>query len=316
MDCPVDRGIGWFIEGIIPLLLFCKNQIVLKFIGITNGGGDLSVDMIKNVTLPLLAHFGVNAEVDIQSRGFPPLGGGEVLLKVDPISSGVLNNVSMGNEYKVTKIAGLAVCSLLSPQLNNRVISSCKPLLRPLCRDVHIFSDVDKRGRGGGVGVKRKSPGYSLLLVALSSPSSKFRSQEEQDEEKEEDKEEERRSGGLEGNDHMRVAVEITSNPSSSSSLSLPEEVGLACGGSLLEEIMKGGAVDSHHQPLALLLMALSKDKVSTINVGERLCGGGVEVLRLVKKVFGVQFQIKKTDQGIKLSCLGANIVSRSRAVS
>lgn len=48
----------------------------------------------------------------------------------------------------------------------------------------------------------------------------------------------------------------------------LPEDLGMACSELLLEEIARGGCVDSIHQPLAVLLMAFSPEDVSKISTG------------------------------------------------
>ena len=49
---------------------------------------------------------------------------------------------------------------------------------------------------------------------------------------------------------------------------SLAEELGTACSELLLEEIARGGCIDSIHQPLAVLLMAFSPEDVSKIRTG------------------------------------------------
>ena len=48
----------------------------------------------------------------------------------------------------------------------------------------------------------------------------------------------------------------------------LPEDLGIACSELLLEEISRGGCIDSIHQPLAVLLMAFSPEDVSKISTG------------------------------------------------
>lgn len=63
--------------------------------GITNDDKDLSVDTLRTTTLPLLKHFGVpteELELKVQKRGAPPLGGGEVLLKVPIIQALTVSN--------------------------------------------------------------------------------------------------------------------------------------------------------------------------------------------------------------------------------
>ena len=45
-DCPPSRGIGYFLEAIIPLAPFCKTPLTLSLIGITNDNLDPSVQLI------------------------------------------------------------------------------------------------------------------------------------------------------------------------------------------------------------------------------------------------------------------------------
>ena len=69
-DCGNVKAIGWFIEGIIPILAFSKEPTYITFTGITNGPDDLSVDILKNVTLPMLKQFGIiGADLTIKRRG-------------------------------------------------------------------------------------------------------------------------------------------------------------------------------------------------------------------------------------------------------
>ena len=42
-DCGLSRSIGWFVEGILPLAMFCKNPLQLSLTGITNDAMDFSV---------------------------------------------------------------------------------------------------------------------------------------------------------------------------------------------------------------------------------------------------------------------------------
>ena len=58
-DCGLSRSIGWFIEGVLPLALFCGGGgVLLTLRGITHDGLDLTVDALQAVTLPLLQNFG------------------------------------------------------------------------------------------------------------------------------------------------------------------------------------------------------------------------------------------------------------------
>ena len=83
--CGTERGIGYYIMGILPLAIFAKipSRIVftVHFIcfcnneGITNNTIDISVDIIRIVTLPLLSKWGLSegCSLQIKKRGVEPL---------------------------------------------------------------------------------------------------------------------------------------------------------------------------------------------------------------------------------------------------
>ena len=75
----------------------------------------------------------------------------------------------------------------------------------------------------------------------------------------------------------------------------LPETVGEEGAGRLLDEIRKGGIIDSVHQPLILQMMVLTPEDVSKVRFGE-LSEQAVDTLRLLRDAFGVTFKIKDAD--------------------
>lgn len=92
-----------------------------------------------------------------------------------------------------------------------------------------------------------------------------------------------------------------------------PEELGEAAALLLLDEIAAGGCVDSCHQSLALLLMALCPEDVSRAVFG-KLTPFTVEFLRLLRQMLGVTFKIRPADGGaVHLSCVGAGFQNFSR---
>ena len=85
-SCGTERGIGYYLMGILPLALFGKIPTKIVFTvyysflylilkGITNNKVDISVDIIRIVTLPLLAKWGVTegCSLQIKKRGAEPL---------------------------------------------------------------------------------------------------------------------------------------------------------------------------------------------------------------------------------------------------
>jgi RNA 3'-terminal phosphate cyclase-like protein len=92
--------------GIIPLALFSKTPVELELTGITNDDTDLSVDVLRAVTLPLLQNFGVwGATLEVKRRGCRPLGGGRVILKIPPVKT-ALKPLHVTEEGLVKRVRG------------------------------------------------------------------------------------------------------------------------------------------------------------------------------------------------------------------
>ena len=97
----------------------------------------------------------------------------------------------------------------------------------------------------------------------------------------------------------------------------LPEDLGTACSELLLEEIARGGCVDSIHQPLTLLLMAFSPEDVSRVLTGP-LTPTSVGLLRLLKEMLGIVFKLRTADEEghVLISCVGSGYKNISRKVT
>jgi RNA 3'-terminal phosphate cyclase-like protein len=160
-DCGTMRSIGWFIEGLIPLAIFCKSRVEIKFTGVTNDAANISVDTLRDVTLPILRNFGItNVGVKIKKRGAQPRGGGEVLFFCQSVRDlKPINVVEMG---LVKRVRGTIFSARVSPTVSSRVVDSARAVLNNFLPDVFIHSD-HCRGAEGGL-----SAGYSISLIAES----------------------------------------------------------------------------------------------------------------------------------------------------
>ncbi|KAJ7063400.1 RNA 3'-terminal phosphate cyclase domain-containing protein [Mycena amicta] len=162
-DCPLSRSVGYFLEPIIMLAPFAKKPIQLTLRGITTDDQDLSVDLIRTVTLQHLQPFGISdgLELRIKKRGAPPAGGGEVQF-LCPIVKQVktLNFVDPG---KIKRIRGVAHAVRVSPQFSNRMIEASRSILNRYIPDIYLYSDVYKG--------EENLPGYALSLLAESTTS-------------------------------------------------------------------------------------------------------------------------------------------------
>lgn len=67
-DCPLSRSVGYFLEPLVMLAPFSKKPMNLTLKGITTDDKDLSVDLIRTVTLPHLQLFGISEGLELRVR--------------------------------------------------------------------------------------------------------------------------------------------------------------------------------------------------------------------------------------------------------
>ena len=57
-ECGTSRAISYFIQPLLALAPFGKQPLSVTLRGVTNATGDVGVDVLRTVTLPMLRHFG------------------------------------------------------------------------------------------------------------------------------------------------------------------------------------------------------------------------------------------------------------------
>ncbi|XP_054514628.1 RNA 3'-terminal phosphate cyclase-like protein isoform X3 [Pan troglodytes] len=259
-------------------------KIVLR--GVTNDQVDPSVDVLKATALPLLKQFGIDGEsfeLKIVRRGMPPGGGGEVVFSC-PVRK-VLKPIQLTDPGKIKRIRGMAYSVRVSPQMANRIVDSARSILNKFIPDIYIYTDHMKGVNSG------KSPGFGLSLVA------------------------ETTSGTF-------LSAELASNPQGQGAAVLPEDLGRNCARLLLEEIYRGGCVDSTNQSLALLLMTLGQQDVSKVLLGP-LSPYTIEFLRHLKSFFQIMFKIETKPCGeelkggdkVLMTCVGIGFSNLSKTL-
>lgn len=293
--CPLTKSIGWFLEGILPLAPFGKEPLEIVFEGITDGMSHLdpSADYIATAILPLYRQFGIGKveeeegspnvpQCKIIRRGAAPLGEGKVrfycplVQEITPIDF-----IEMG---KFKRVRGNAISCKIAPNSAARVAYAAKGLLHRLLPDVWIHTDTHSMKHSRNVNGCGPSPGLSMVLAA-------------------------------ESTEGVVMCVECSLDPSKERGEELPEDLGTRGSALLLEEIRKGGCVDTSAQTLALILMCLGPEDVARIRFGS-LSRYSIVALRLFKEAFGVEFKVK-TDPETKtilMSCLGSGYRNMARA--
>lgn len=272
--CVTSRGIGYWIEAILPLLLFAKTSTKITFTDCcTNHDLDLTVDTIRNAVFPCVTRFLEEGEEDglelkLKRRGVLPLGGGEVILSV-PMVRKSLEPIDFTDVGKVKRIRGLCYTVRMAANTANRVGIAARGVLNNLLPDVWIFTEHHS-GKSAG-----KSPGFGLSLSA------------------------ETTEGAI-------ITVEHCAPQGA-----IPEDFGKTVVHCLLEELSFGGCVDSCVQSVILLLMVLTPEDVSRVRLG-RLSPFTMDVLRTIKEFFGTVFKLREDNDSnsVVCSCLGTGLVN------
>ncbi|KAI8322528.1 18S rRNA biogenesis protein [Martensiomyces pterosporus] len=162
MDCPVTRAIGYYLEALVALAPFGKEQMTATLRGVTMNNTDLSVDTIRTATLVNYRNFGIEegVELKITKRGAPPKGGGEVRFICPVVRS--VKPINFTDEGKIRRIRGISYATRVSPQTANRMVEAARGELNRFIPDIYIYTDVYKGAESGF------SPGFGISLVAES----------------------------------------------------------------------------------------------------------------------------------------------------
>ncbi|XP_028830505.1 RNA 3'-terminal phosphate cyclase-like protein [Denticeps clupeoides] len=286
-ECNVQRSVGYYLEALIMLAPFMKNPLRALLKGVTNDQKDPSVDLLKATAIPLMKKFGIDGdglEIKITKRGMAPGGGGEVLFTC-PVRR-TIRPVQMTEPGKIKRIRGTAYSVRVSPQMANRIVDSARSILNQFIPDIYIYTDHMKGANSG------KSPGFGLTLIA------------------------ETLNGTF-------LSAEMVSNPQGQGETILPEDLGRKCAKILLEEVYRGGCVDSANQSLALLYMTLGQQDVSKTLLGP-LSPYTIEFLRHIRDFFQIMFKIEvkkpneeemKGGNKVLMTCVGAGYTNISKTL-
>ncbi|KAI7813442.1 RNA 3'-terminal phosphate cyclase-like protein [Triplophysa rosa] len=284
-ECNVQRSVGYYLEALLMLAPFMKSPLRAVLKGVTNDPTDPSVDLLKVTAPPLMKRFGIDGdglEIKVVRRGMAPGGGGEVHFSCPVRKS--LKPVQLTEPGKIKRIRGTAVSVRVSPQMANRIVDSARSVLNKFIPDIYIYTDHMKGVNSG------KSPGFGLILVA-------------------------------ETVNGMFFSAEVMSTPQGQGDQILPEDLGKKCAKLLLEEIHRGGCVDSTNQSLALLYMTLGQQDVSKVLLGP-LSPYTIEFLRHIRDFFQIMFKIEPQKPGdeertggekVLMTCVGVGYSNISK---
>ncbi|XP_055376043.1 probable RNA 3'-terminal phosphate cyclase-like protein [Condylostylus longicornis] len=260
-DCCVERNIGYYLEALIALGPFCKEPINAKLRGVTNSSESPSVDYVKQSAIPLLKKFLIvddGLEMHIIKRGLKPSGGGEISFKC-PVRKNI-RAIQFVKSGMVKRIRGIVFGCKVSPALGNRAVESAKGVMLNFLPDVYINTDQN-RGKTSG-----NSPGYGISLVA------------------------ETTDGVFYGAEGVYDVTEKGEN------LITPEDLGKDVAFKLIDEIYRGGCVDSSFQWLASLYIALGEKNISKFLTGP-LSQYTINFLQHLRDFFAITFKLSNIEE-------------------
>jgi RNA 3'-terminal phosphate cyclase (ATP) len=144
-------------DAVLPLAVRLDGPLVLRATGGTDVKWSPPVEYLRSVKLPLLARFGLDADVEAARTGFYPAGGGEATLRLRPSSGRPLDVVDRGSLERVD-VYSTASESLESAEVADRQATRVEKRLR----EAGLPVDVRRRAYE-----PTASPGSSLLLGAV-----------------------------------------------------------------------------------------------------------------------------------------------------
>ncbi|XP_051981891.1 RNA 3'-terminal phosphate cyclase-like protein isoform X2 [Xyrauchen texanus] len=213
-----------------------------------------------------------------------PGGGGEVHFSCPVRRS--MKPIQLTEPGKIKRIRGTAFSVRVSPQMANRIVDSARSVLNKFIPDIYIYTDHMKGANSG------KSPGFGLTLVA------------------------ETVNGTF-------LGAEVVSTPQGQGNPMPPEDLGKSCAKRLLEEIYRGGCVDSTNQSLSLLYMTLGQQDVSKVLLGP-LSPYTIEFLRHIRDFIQIMFKMEPQKPGederkggdkVLMTCVGAGYSNISKSL-
>jgi len=264
-DCGLHRSIVYSLELLVMLSPFCKHPVDARLTGITNDRVDPSVDAIKHSALAAMKPFfgfvdPEDLEINVVNRGLPPDGGGCVTFKC-PIRR-LLRPIQCLSAGKVKRIRGVAFATRVSPQIANRMVTEAKGILLKYIPDIYIYTDHLKGAKSG------KSRGFGLCLWAETTTG-------------------------------VFYTGDAVSHPSGSGkeTEAVAEDIAKEAAHSLLNDIFRGGAVDTLSQGLCVLFMAFGQRDLSKAELGP-LTPYAIQMLRHIKTFVDLTFKLESKQSG------------------
>jgi RNA 3'-phosphate cyclase len=138
-------------QTLLPILTFAGGESEVALSGGTDVPWSPPIDYVKQVVLPCLGCFGVQAWVEVQRRGYYPKGGGQSILRVKGVEE--LTAIRLVERGKVESVRGISHCTNLPAHVAKRQAEAAKKaLLSAGLENVRIMEESSMAaGLGSGI---------------------------------------------------------------------------------------------------------------------------------------------------------------------
>lgn len=149
----LDIGTAGSISLVVQATLLAARNYTVPFTLDLKGGTNVMwappIDTYPMVLFPLMERMGIHASLDIIGRGFYPIGGGEIKLKLDPI--GKIKPLNLDSLGELKGLHGLCFVQHLSDRIGQDMMDACKKVFSPKY-DIDIdFVRTEGTSRGAGM---------------------------------------------------------------------------------------------------------------------------------------------------------------------
>jgi len=148
-DVGTAGSISLVVQSCLLPAAMSKSRVNLVVKGGTDVRWSPPIDFMRLVHLPILSRFGPACDLELNSRGFYPEGGGEVSVEVSPVAK--LSGLDVGVRGAVLSIDGCAYAQNLPEHVTSRMRHSVLKNMIDF-KDIRVTSDV-RRGPSTGAGI-------------------------------------------------------------------------------------------------------------------------------------------------------------------
>lgn len=152
-DLKMDIGTAGSISLVVQATLLAARNYTEPFNLDLKGGTNVMwappIDTYPMVLFPLMERMGIHASLDIIKRGFYPIGGGEVKVKLEPM--GHIKPIKLDNLGQLKKIKGLCFTQHLSSSVAANMMESCEKVFNGKYDLEMELERTEGTSRGAGI---------------------------------------------------------------------------------------------------------------------------------------------------------------------